>query len=672
MHYSKSKFLRWLLIGVLFVLLSSEVQSKVKGLTPEMVVNLKRVSQVALDPSGKSIAFVLSVPREEKDKPGGSYGEIWVVPAEGGSPKQYTSKPASSRAVSWSPDGKWLTFLSKRKDQDEHTQIYKMRVDGGEAIALTHHKNSISGYRWSPNGKSIAFVSVDPATKEEKEAKKTGKDWKVYDTNYKHRRLWELEVASGEMEQLFEKDLSVWSFVWTPDSKYLIFQGTGTPLIDDSYVFKKIYKVAAPAGTPEVLCTTEGKLGSMAVSPDGTLLAFLGAVSLNDPLSQSLFTVPLNGGTPKNLSEKVEMSGSWLDWQDNRTLILLSTRGAHTVLSKVNVVDGRSKDLVAGGPILQNIDLNAKTGRFAAVAHSPEHPREVYAGKVNNRRLVRLTHHNPELTSIQLAHQEVFEWKGADDWTIEGVLTYPLDYQEGRRYPLVLQIHGGPEGVSLNGWTSRSGYPVQVLAAQGFLVLQPNYRGSGGRGVAFSKADHDDLGGKEFEDVLKGVDALIERGLADGNRVGTGGWSYGGYFSAWAATRHSERFKASVVAAGLTNWISFAGTTDIPHEMSLVHWNSYWLEQRDLHWQRSPVYHIEKANTPTLIVHGTSDARVHPEQGIQLYTALKLKKVPTQLVLYPRQPHGLVERAHQLDFMKRVVDWFNRYLKIAGTNSIGN
>ncbi len=223
-------------------------------------------------------------------------------------------------------------------------------------------------------------------------------------------------------------------------------------------------------------------------------------------------------------------------------------------------------------------------------------------------------------------------------------------------------MHGGPEGVSLDGWRTRAGYPVQLLAKAGYMVLEPNYRGSMGRGVAFSKADHDDLGGKEYEDVLKGIDTLIERGLVDGDRVGTGGWSYGGYFSAWAATRHSARFKASMVGAGLTNWIAFAGTTDIPHEMSLVHWNSYWFDEPELHWERSPLAHLDNAKTPTLIVHGERDVRVHPEQGMELYTALRLKGIPTSLVLYPREPHGLNERAHQIDFIERSIAWFEKYL----------
>ena len=194
-------------------------------------------------------------------------------------------------------------------------------------------------------------------------------------------------------------------------------------------------------------------------------------------------------------------------------------------------------------------------------------------------------------------------------------------------------------------------------------MLEPNYRGSGGRGVQFSKADHDDLGGAEFLDVLSGIDHLVEIGLVDSEKVGTGGWSYGGYFSALAATMHSEKFKASMVGAGLTNMISFMGTTDIPREMSVTHWNQWWFDNMSLHWERSPLAHINKANTPTLIIHGMKDERVHPEQGMELWQALKIKGVKTEFVLYPREPHGLIERSHKLDYMERLINWYLMHVK---------
>ncbi|HUH12139.1 MAG TPA: prolyl oligopeptidase family serine peptidase, partial [Longimicrobiales bacterium] len=235
-------------------------------------------------------------------------------------------------------------------------------------------------------------------------------------------------------------------------------------------------------------------------------------------------------------------------------------------------------------------------------------------------------------------------------------------YQQGTRYPLAILPHGGPEGVSLDGWVTNPLYPAQLLAGRGYAVLMPNYRGSGGRGVAFSKGDHRDLGGREFEDVIAGIDALAERGIVDAERVGISGTSYGGYFSAWAATRWSHRFKVAIPFAGLTHWMSFMYTTDIPAEMSLVHFDLWCHENVGLCWDRSPLAHIGKAQTPTLIGHGLADDRVHPEQSIELYNALRLKGVPVELVLYPREPHGLRERAHQLDYMRRITEWLDRYL----------
>ncbi|MEE9162987.1 MAG: S9 family peptidase [Candidatus Neomarinimicrobiota bacterium] len=654
---------KWSLLLLLGALATDAAAQRQTGLTPEMVVSLKRVTQVALNPLGDEVAYTLNVPRSLDEPPGRGHSELWVVARSGGNPRPYVTQPGRASSPRWAPDGWSIAYLSKDEEVSPHTQIYTIPVDGGGGRALTDHDASILAYEWSPDGKWIAFTASDPESDEEEADKEAGRDWLVSDENYKYRRLWLFEVETGETRRLFKDDLNVWSFTWALDGKSLAFQAASTPLIDESYVFKQIYTVAATGGKPRAIAATEGKLGPMSISPDGKQLAFLGAVSLNDPLSQSLFIVPLKGGRARNLSEGYEASAVGVHWLDDKTLLQRTVEGARSALFRIDVGSGGRTRLAHGGPILSGLDVSAAANALAAVAHTPDHPSEVYAGTLAEGFLSRTTTHNPELEGLKLAAQEVVSWQGPGGQNIEGVLTYPLNYRKGRRYPLILQVHGGPEGVSLDGWTTTALYPVQVLAARGSAVLQPNYRGSGGRGVAFSKGDHDDLGGAEFEDILAGIDALVERGLVDAGRVGTGGWSYGGYMSAWAATRHSGRFKAAVVAAGLTNWISFAGTTDIPHEMSLVHWNSYWFDQPELHWERSPMYHLNDATTPTLVVHGMKDTRVHPEQSLQLYTGLKLKGVPTALVQYPREPHGLRESAHQLDFINRVVDWFDEYVK---------
>ncbi len=631
-------------------------------LTPEMVVDLASVGDVALGPGGGTVAFTLTVPRGADDEPGRSYKQLWLAATSGGEPRRFTAGKERIGAPAFSPDGRLVTFLVKREKEHEGTQIWAIPADGGEARLVTRHDGSVTGYRWSPDGQQIAFAATDAESDEDKKDKEAGKDWQVEGEDAKRRHLYVLEVAGGQSRRVFDADLDAFEIHWTPDGETLVFQAAPTALVDDEYMNTAIYAVPAAGGTPRVVAPTEGKLGEMALSPDGAHLAYLAAVSRNDPLAQSLFVVPVAGHKPRNLTSSYEGSGAHLHWRDDGSLLLLAVEGERHALYRVDAEAGERTALPLPHLIVSSLD--AEAGRLAFAASSPSHPAELFIAGPNGAVPRMISDHNPGLSEVRLARQETIEWQSADDWTIRGVLTYPLDYRQGERYPLVLQVHGGPEGVSLDGWTTTPGYPVQLLAARGYMVLQPNYRGSQGRGVAYSKADHDDLGGKEFDDVLAGVDALIERGLVDRDRVGTGGWSYGGYMSAWAATRWTERFAASVVAAGLTNWISFAGTTDIPYEMSLVHWDSWWFDEPELHWQRSPMAYLNQAKTPTLVVTGAKDVRVHPEQARQLYTGLRIKGVPTQMVFYPREPHGLRERAHQLDFIDRTLGWFDQHLRV--------
>jgi dipeptidyl aminopeptidase/acylaminoacyl peptidase len=634
-----------------------------QALTPEILVDLQAVGEVAISPAGDEILFTLSVQRREGEDPGPAHSELWLVSAADGEPRRLTSAPGTATDPSWSPDGATITFLSRRTAHHAETQVYALPRAGGEAQPLTRHETSVAAYAWSPDGRHLAFLAPDPKTEEEKKAETEGRDWIVVDEGYKHRRLWLQEVEGEEAHLVFEEDLTVWDVVWAPDSATLVFRASDTPRVDDDMMHSRIYRVAAAGGEPAVLTPTEGKLGPMEVSPDGARLAFLGAAAMNDPLAQSLFAAPMAGGEAVNLMPGYEGSAIDLAWHEAGRVLLLIQESTRVALREVDVAAGAiGADRWAGPSIPTAMDLHRPSGRVALPAHAPEHPAELYTVASGEAAPVRLTRHNPALDGVTLARQEVVAWAGAGGWPMEGILTYPLGYRERQRYPLVLQLHGGPEGIDLHGWSTRPLYPVQILAAEGYVVFQPNYRGSAGRGVAFATANHDDLGGAEFEDVLTGIDHLVAIGLVDPERVGTGGFSYGGYFSAWAATLYTERFRAAVFGAGLSNWISFAGTTDIPVEMSVVHWNSWWFDEPQLHWERSPLAHIQQAATPTLIVTGTEDTRVHPQQSMELYTALRLKGVPTQFVLYPRQPHGLRERAHQLDYMERVLAWFELYL----------
>ncbi|RMF75060.1 MAG: S9 family peptidase, partial [Planctomycetota bacterium] len=384
-----------------------------------------------------------------------------------------------------------------------------------------------------------------------------------------------------------------------------------------------------------------------------------GATSLNDPLPQSLFVVDLSGDRARNVTDRQPFSCTRVEWLDDARVLLGMNLGANTSLEVFEPATRKRTIVVRGGPVISDWDVDPESGALAAVASTPHAPSELYVGSVEEKSVRRRTHLNPQLDELTLGRQDVVWWTGPGQFRIEGVVTYPTDYEPGRRYPTIVHPHGGPEGVSQNDFSTFA----QLCAARGYVVLRPNYRGSGGYGVGFSTGDHNDLGGKEFEDILAGLRMLIDKGVADPEHVGMAGWSYGGYLSAMAATHYSDKFKAAVMGAGISNWVSFAGTTDIPHEMSLVHWNQWAYDDFAMYWERSPLSRIADSHTPTLILHGADDRRVHPGQALELYTALKRKGVPTQLVFYPRSGHGVGERAHRIDLYQRQLDWFDKYVR---------
>jgi dipeptidyl aminopeptidase/acylaminoacyl peptidase len=423
-----------------------------------------------------------------------------------------------------------------------------------------------------------------------------------------------------------------------------------------------VYKVARAGGAPEKLCDTQGKLGTIALSPDGTTVAFLGAADLNDPTAGVVFTVPAGGGKARARTPKHEGTGLWLTFAGNEEILLHANEGTQSVVRRLSLRSDQLAPPLVKGATCHDVDVARQGTVLACAGDNPDHPAELFVGSARGGKLRRVTRSNPSLDRKRLGAQEVVRWKGADGLEIAGVLTKPVGWKAGTRSPLVVLPHGGPEGISLAGWNTRAGYPAQLFAARGYVVFEPNYRGSSGRGVAFGKADQKDLGGKEFQDVLLGIDMLVERGLVDADRVGMGGWSYGGYFSGLAATRDTKRFRAAMVGAAITNWMSFTGTTEIEHENSLVHWNLWPYDEHELTWMRSPMAHTKGAKTATLVVHGLDDTRVPPEQAKELYRALKHAGTTTELVLYPREGHGLGERAHMIDFVGRYLDWFDRHL----------
>ena len=653
------------LLLVIAVLVSQLAVAQEKVLTPELILTIRNITDVQVSPDGASLIFQVSRPRRDDEKPGAAISELWMMPARGGEPMRFTYNDKSDRAAQWSPDGRQIAFLSQRGESTT-TQIYVIPITGGEAMQVTKAETSVSAFRWSPDGSRIAYVVTDPKTKEETQAEKEGRDWTVADRNYKHARLYVIDLRTKESRRVINKDLTVHEFDWSPDGKQLVVGTTETPLVDDAYMRVKLHTVSAQGGEPRLVAPTEGKIGSTRWSPDGKWIAWLGATSMNDPFAGSVFVVSSNGGTAENLVKGYEGSAFTLAWQPGKpaTIIFSAFERQANAMYAISMADRRREPLSIQPLILGASPSFTRDGKWMAiVANTPRHPNEIFFGEAGNKPLNKLTTFNPQLKDTALGDQEVIKWQAADGWMIEGVIVKPVGYQKGRRYPTVMQPHGGPESADLNGWYGSYSRWGQMLAGRGFVTFYPNYRGSIGRGVDFSKADHRDLMGKEFQYMLSGIDYLIREGITDSERVGVGGGSYGGYTSAWAATASSERFKAAVAWMGITNWFSMTGVSDIFWENSTVHWDAIMYDNYELYLERSPIRYIKKANTPTLIIHGAVDPRVPIGQSQELYTALKWKGVPVEFVTYPREGHGVSEKAHQLDFMNRVAGWFEKYLK---------
>jgi dipeptidyl aminopeptidase/acylaminoacyl peptidase len=649
----------WVL-GTLLLLVPAVAAAQ---LTPEQVVSLEQVGTVALSPDGRTIAYTVTTPRAEEEAVGGAFSELWLMPAAGGTPRRVIERPLSASGPQWSPDGRTLAFVARIQEQNPMAQVYGVGVDGGAPRPLTASPIGVSTFAWMPDGQAVVYTAQDPLPPEEAERRRRGWDMHVAGDGILHVRLWHEGVGTGQRRALTPATMSVRDYAVAPNGQTIAAQMTDGTTADDDLMYRRIYAVPVAGGEPRLLTPTEGKLGPMAWSPNGQRLAFLSAIAFNDPIAQSVFVVPAAGGQAVNRTPDWEATVEWIGWQDDNTLLLTAVEGTRTTLNRLGAVTGTPQRILGGGAeIFRGISFSRTAGTFASAVNTSLHPNEVYTGQLRGGALTRRTQLNPWLAGVQLGRQETIEWRAADGMRIEGVVTWPVGFQQGRRYPMVILPHGGPEGIDLEGWNTNPLYPGQVLAGEGYVVFRPNYRGSGGRGARFTMANHRDLGGKEFEDVLSGIDHLDALGAIDPARVGMSGTSYGGYFSAWGGTRHDGRFAATITFAGLTNWVSFTGTTDIPVEMYATHWDLDPFDNMALYMERSPVWWISRSSTPILVATGLVDERVHPEQAIQFHQLLQLHGTPTGLILYPREPHGLRERAHQLDFMRRVSEWFGRYL----------
>jgi dipeptidyl aminopeptidase/acylaminoacyl peptidase len=636
--------------------------------TPAAIVDTVQVDDVALSPDGGTILYTRSRWRGPEDKPGPAFTNIWAVPFEGGPERRLTTFDAADDEPRISPDGAWISFLSARRPDSARKQIWLMGARGGEAGALTDPKLSVELHEWSPDGKRIAFVAADPKSEQKEKDEKAGRDQVVVDRDLPPRRIYVLDVTTGASEPLAALgDRSAWGLAWAPDGSALVATVTAVNRTDESYLAKRLL-ILPLRGEARELVPVVGKVGPLAWSADGRSIAWLGGVEGADPTAGSVLVIPAAGGTPKNLSGDRPETARAIAWNGDGTIAVASAVGTGSTLAAVDPSTGAWRTVLPPGSVAFTSASWSRDGaRYAIAGSTGARPTEVFGGIAAGRepagRPRRLTRTNPQLDGLPRGAQEVLRYPARDGLPIEAILIRPVGSAAPGRAPLVVIVHGGPEYEDLDEWHNGYTEPGQALAERGFAVLFPNYRGSAGRGVGFAKADQRDLGGREFTDILDGVDHLVARGLVDPKRVGIMGGSYGGYMTALAVTRDSDRFAAGVELFGITDWESFLGQSDIPGENSRVHWALWCYEEAALCRDRSPIAHVQRARTPTLILQGEKDLRVPKPQSDQLYAALRYRNVPVEYVVYPREEHGFKEREHRLDALTRTLDWFERHLK---------
>ncbi|MEE9235382.1 MAG: S9 family peptidase, partial [Candidatus Acidoferrales bacterium] len=612
--------------------------------TAAHVARLRRVTQAVISPDGQRIAYLLAVPRRPlEDEDGPAWAELHVVDRSGNS-RPFVTGPVNVSGVGWTPDGKAISFLAKR-GHEEHKALYLIPVDGGEARRVLSHTSDIQDYSWSPDGRRVAFLAKEPVPEEKKKLGKKGFNQEIYEEEARPVRVWvaDLEEAEGKPRRL-ELEGSASELHWSPVDNRLTVALAPTALIDDHFMRRQVHVVDADSGEVLARLDNPGKLGQVAWSPDGNHLALISGLDINDPLEGRLMVAPAGGGPLQNLLPGYEGHVSALAWEDADTLLFLGDEGVWTTFNEIRRDGTARKTIIArklpkltAPHIFTHFSLSHDGQAGAFLGESPRHPSEVFFMQHGDEGPRRLTDSNPWLADMRFARQEVTTYSARDGLRLEGILIWPLEEERAQFYPLILKVHGGPEAHYRNGWLTSYSSPGQLAAARGFAVYYPNYRGSTGRGVEFSKLSQGDFAGKEFDDLVDAVDDhLAYIGLVDPDRVGITGGSYGGFASAWGATYYSQRFAASVMFVGISDNIAKFGTSDIPNEMYLVHQRKRPWDDWQLFRERSPIYHAGNSRTPTLILHGKEDPRVHPSQSMELYRHLKIRgQAPVRLIFYP-------------------------------------
>ena len=622
-----------------------------------------------ISPDGKRVVYEVQKTNWEENA---FERNLWIGEIANGEAHALTTAKKSSTNPEWSPDGKWMAFLSDRPGQIAGTaegkkQLYVISADGGEAQQVTKLEGDVSDFEWAPDSKRIAFSTSDPESKAMKDRKEKYGDYSVVHSDYQMTHLWITEFANGsavpaEPKRLTEGDkFSVGDFSWSPDGMRIAFSAQRDPDLI-SIGTADLYVVNVSDKTLKKIVSTPGPDGNPKWSPDGKKIAFntAGGSQYFFYTDRRIGVVSADGGAVQILTESFDEDPSLIAWgPDGIYFAALQKTTAH--LFRLNPATGTvekmsaPEGLVAGG---FSFSKDYKTVAYRAALENQYG--EIYATSAAPWQGKKLTALGDQLKGFTLAHREVVSWKSGDGTTIEGVLYTPSNFDAKKKYPLLVVIHGGPTGVDQPVVNADRYYPIERLVAKGAVVLRPNYRGSAGYGEKLRSLNVRNLGIGDYADVISGVDSLIAKGFVDKDRVGAMGWSQGGYISAYITT-FSDRFKAVSVGAGISDWSTYYVNTDItPFTRQYLHATPW--DDPEIYWKTSPISNIAKARTPTLIQHGENDRRVPIPNAYELRQALEDRGVPVKMVVYKGFGHGITKPKQQRAVMEENEKWFAQYI----------
>jgi dipeptidyl aminopeptidase/acylaminoacyl peptidase len=623
-----------------------------------------RFEQTSISPDGKNLTWVETLLGKDGAPDGNT--AIYLAAADGNSPPKKISAGSAATvhaegSVAWSPDSKRMAFLSDAAKPGQ-SQLYVSNVSGGRAKELTSVKGLLTAPQWSPDGRTIAALFTENATRASgplvAETPETGE---IKDAFFE-QRLALVDAATGKFRQISPADTYIYEYDWAPDGlRFAVTAALGNG--DNNWWIAELSTLDAATGLMKSIYKPKLQIARPAWSPDGQSIAFVeGLMSDEDSVGGDVHLIPAAGGQPKNITPEMKASASWLAWSLEGNIVFGAYLEGDAGISSISPAGGKIESLFRGGEELTvglwgtGLSL-ARDGKMSAVVRSSfSNPPEIWAGVIGQWK--QITHRNDALKPAWGEAKNI-RWK-SDGYDVQGWLIYPRDFDASKKYPLVVQVHGGPGSAVQSAWPGSSDYEM-ALPAAGYFVFQPNPRGSFGQGEAFTRANVKDFGYGDFRDVMSGIDEVLRQAPVDPNRLGLTGWSYGGFMSMWGVTQ-TNRFKAAVAGAGIANWQSYYGENKIDQWMIPFFGKSVY-DDLDVYAKSSPITFIKKVKTPTLVLVGDSDGECPTPQSYEFWHALKTLGVETQLVVYEREGHHFVKPAHQRDRIQRAVAWFDAHLR---------